>query len=182
MSEETYVERPGAVKFRGKPVTLVGKELAVGDKALDFTLITNGMAAVTLNDVLAGGTRAALIIVVPSIDTSVCSLETVKFNRHVADLPTDQLVTYTVSVDLPFAQKRWCSSERVSNLSLLSAYRDPDFGPAYGVLIKELGLLTRAVFLIDKEGTIRLTSVMPEVALEPDYDDILRQARELIGA
>ena len=181
MGLQNYPERHGAVTFKGSPVTLVGAELKVGDHAPDFELISNDMSGIQLKDLLADNTRAALLIVVPSIDTSVCSLETVKFNRHVAALPTDKIATFTVSVDLPFAQKRWCSSEKVANLSLLSAYRDHKFGAEYGVLIKELGLLARAVFLIDKDGIIRLSYVVPEVAQEPDYDQVLDESRKLIG-
>jgi thiol peroxidase len=162
-------------------VTLVGNELKPGDKAPDFTLYANDLSPITLKDVLADNTRATLLIVVPSIDTSVCSLETAKFNRHVAQLPVDQIATFTISVDLPFAQKRWVSSEKVANLSLLSAYRDPDFGPRYGVLIKELGLLSRSVFVVDKEGIVRLSVTVPEVAQEPDYDEVLNVATKLIG-
>lgn len=181
MGNHSYPERQGAVTFRGNPVTLVGDELKVGDPAPDFHLVANDLSDVRLSDLLAGHTRAVLMIVVPSIDTSVCSLETVKFNRHVAELPTDKIATFTVSVDLPFAQKRWCSAEKVANLSLLSAYRDPAFGPSYGVLIKELGLLARSVFLLDKDGIVRLATVVPEVAREPDYDQILSESRKLIG-
>jgi len=182
MGSLSYPERLDAVTFKGQPVTLVGPELKVGDPAPDFNLIGNDMADITLKEVLAGNSRAAMLIVVPSIDTSVCSLETAKFNRHVVELPTDKIATFTISVDLPFAQKRWCSSEKVANLSLLSAYRDPDFGPRYGVLIKELGLLTRSVFLVDKDGVIRLAVIVPEVAQEPDYDQVLMESRKLIGA
>jgi thiol peroxidase len=181
MGSHSYPERPGAVTFKGQPVTLVGPELAVGDAAPDFHLISNDLADFTLKDLLADNSRAALLIVVPSIDTSVCSLETVKFNGHVASLPTDKIATFTVSVDLPFAQKRWCSSEKVANLSLLSAYRDHNFGPSYGVLIKELGLLARSVFVIDKDGIIRMVIVVPEVAQEPDYNQVLQESRKLIG-
>jgi thiol peroxidase len=182
MNSHSYPERNDVVTFKGKPVTLVGPELKVGDSAPEFDLISNDMADIHLGDLLANRTRAALLIVVPSIDTSVCSLETVKFNRHVAALPTDKIATFTVSVDLPFAQKRWCSAEKVANLSLLSAYRDLNFGPSYGVLIKELGLLARSVFLIDKDGIVRLAVIVPEVAQEPDYDQILQESRKLVGA
>lgn len=181
MSATSYAERQGAVTFRGKPVTLIGKEPAVGSTAPDFTLYTNDLAPVTLDDTIAGGTRAALLIVVPSIDTSVCALETARFNRHMADLPTDKIAGFTISLDLPFAQKRFRSNEKVASLELLSAYRDPDFGPSYGVLIKELGLLARSVFLIDKDRTVRMATVVPEVAQEPDYDEILLSSRRTIG-
>jgi thiol peroxidase len=162
-------------------MTLVGNELKAGDKAPDFYLCDSNLGLATLNDVLAGNSRAALLIVVPSVDTSVCALETVKFNKHVKELPTEKIATYTISVDLPFAQKRFTSSERVANLSLLSAYRDHCFGPNYGVFIKELGLLARSIFLIDSAGIIRSTFVMSEVAMEPDYDAALKEARAIVG-
>jgi thiol peroxidase len=177
---DVFEERKGAVKFKGNAVTLVGPELKVGDMAPDFDLFTTDMQSFSLSDALANGTRAALIIVVPSIDTSVCSLETVKFNRQTADLAKDKMATFTISVDLPFAQKRWCSTEKVESVQLLSDYRDHRFGPTWGVLIKELGLLARAIFLVDKGGVLRYVEVVPEIALEPNYDDVLRAARGLI--
>lgn len=162
-------------------MTLVGKELKAGDPAPDFYLCDSNLGLVTLNDALAGHTRAVLLILVPSIDTSVCALETVKFNRHVKELPTDKIAAFTISVDLPFAQKRFTASERVANLSLLSAYRDRNFGANYGVLIKELDLLARSIFLIDSAGIVQSAFVMSEVAMEPDYDAALKDAREMIG-
>jgi thiol peroxidase len=162
-------------------MTLVGDELKVGDNAPDFQLYGADLAPRSLNDLTKDGSRAALLILVPSIDTSVCSLETIKFNKHVASLPPEEIAAFTISYDLPFAQKRWSSSERVANLTLLSAYRDHDFGAKFGVHIKELGLLARSVFLIDKDGVVRYTLVMPEVAIEPDYDEVLKEARQLLG-
>ena len=180
MANEETIERSGVITFKGTPMTLVGPEIKPGDKAPDFALTANDLSTVTLSDALAGYTRAALLIVVPSIDTSVCSLETIKFNRHVTELPADKIAAYTVSEDLPFAQKRWCVAEKVTNLHLLSDYKGHAFGPAYGVLIRELGLLARAVFLVDRTGVVRTARIVPEVALEPDYVEVLSAARATI--
>ena len=182
MASNNTIERVGAVTFKGNPMTLLGPELKAGDKAPNFSLVANDLSALTLADALAGGTRAALLIVVPSIDTSVCSLETAKFNQHVQDIPTDKLATYTISVDLPFAQKRWAAAENVTNLSLLSDHKTHEFGVDYGVWLKELGLLARATFLVDKTGVVRMAAIVPEVAQEPDYDAVLAEATKLIGA
>ena len=178
---EAPEERKGVVTFKGNPVTLIGPELKVGDKAPDFDLFTTDLQPFKLSDALAGGSRAALIIVVPSIDTSVCSLETVKFNRQTAELAKDKIATFTVSVDLPFAQKRWCSSEKVDNVQLLSDYKDHTFGPNWGVTIKELGLLARSVFLVDNAGVVRYVEIVPEIAMEPNYDDVIGAAKRLVG-
>ena len=175
----TEQRRTGVVTFKGNPMTLIGPEIKVGDKAPDFKLLANDLQPVTLNDALAGGTRAALIIIVPSIDTSVCSLETVKFNRQTAELAKDKVATYTISIDTPFAQKRWCSAENVNSVQLLSDFKDHHFGPTWGVLIEELGLLARSIFLVDKNGIVQYVEIVPEVAQEPKYDDVLAAAHAL---
>jgi thiol peroxidase len=179
----TLFERFGAVTFKGSPMTLVGPELLVGSAAPDFSLVpaTDPVATVTLNDALKQYTRAALLIVVPSIDTSVCALETVRFNREVANIPTDKLGVYTISVDLPYAQKRWCATENVSSLELLSDYKTHQFGPDYGVLIKELALYARSIFLVDKAGMVRYAEIVTEVAREPNYEKVLAAASAIIA-
>lgn len=181
MTAITDAERTGVVTFKGNPMTLVGPALKTGDRAPDFQLVGNDLSEVTLNDALANGTRAALLIVVPSIDTSVCSLETAKFNKQVRDLAQDKIATYTVSEDLPFAQKRWAEQEQVKSLQLLSDYKHHTFGKAYGVLIKELGLLARSIFVVDNGGVIRYAHIVPEVAQEPDYDEVIAAARQVAG-
>ncbi len=172
-------ERTGVVTFKGGPVTLVGPELKVGDKAPDFHLTSIDMQDFTLDSALAGGTRGALLIVIPSIDTSVCSLETVKFNRQTAHLAKEEVATFAISVNLPFAQKRWSAAEKVESIQLLSDFKTHEFGPSYGVLIKELALLARSVFLVDKTGVIRYIEIVPEVAQEPDYDTAIKAAESL---
>jgi len=183
MSVDEQIERPGAVTFKGAPMTLVGAELKVGDTAPNFTLIpaADASATLTLNDALKNNTRAALLIVVPSIDTSVCALETVRFNREVASISPDKLGVYTISVDLPFAQKRWSATESVTSLELLSDYKLREFGSNYGVLIKELSLYARAIFLVDKAGIIRYVEIVKEVAREPDYQKVLEAATAIIA-
>ncbi len=176
-------ERKGVVTFRGEPVTLVGPDLHVGSEAPDFSLIPalDASATVTLNDALKQHTRAALLIVVPSIDTSVCALETVRFNREVAQIPSDKLGVYTISVDLPFAQKRWSAAEHITSLELLSDFKNREFGPSYGVLIKELALYARSIFLVDKDGFLRYVELVKEVAREPDYQKALDAAAAIIA-
>jgi thiol peroxidase len=163
-------ERPNAVTLRGKPLTLVGPELQVGDKAPDFRLMNTDLQPVTLKD-FAGKIR--IISSVPSLDTDVCSRETQKFNQLAAQMG-DDVVILTVSMDLPFAQKRWCGAHGVDRVVTLSDYLDHSFGFNYGVRIQELGLLARVVFIVDRDGVIRYIQRVPEIAQEPDYDDVLR--------
>ena len=182
MTTEAVQERTGQITFKGNPMTLIGPELKVGDKAPDFTLTSTDLGQVTWSEVSNNGERAVLLILVPSIDTSVCSLETNKFNKHVASLPADKIKVVTVSADTPFAQKRWATQENVNNIELLSDYRDHSFADAFGVRIKELALLTRAIYLIDKDRRVKYVELVSEVATEPDYDAVLKAARGLVGA
>ena len=171
------VERKGAVTLRGNPMTLVGAELKVGDKAPDFQLLGNDMKPVTLADT-AGKVR--ILAVIPSLDTPVCDAETRRFNEEAAKLPGVEILT--VSMDLPFAQARWCGAAGVKNVRTLSDYRDRSFGPAYGVLIQELQLEARAVFVLDQDNTIRHAEYVQEVAEHPNYGAILEAAKKLAGA
>jgi len=164
-----------AVTFKGNPVTLKGTSPAVGAPAPDFSLVSTEMKLVTLDDALAGGKRNALLIVVPSLDTGVCSLESSKFNARIGELPMD-VAAYVVSRDLPFAQSRWAEAQGGVGLQLLSDYRFGTFGPAYGVLIEDLGLLARAVFIIGKDKTVLYAQVVPEVTQEPDYEEVIAAA------
>ena len=165
-------ERAAAVTFRGTPMTLVGPALRVGDPAPEFTLTTGTMGQFTLNEALDGGTRSALLIVVPSLDTPTCHIETNTFNNRLPEVPAGAAV-FVVSLDLPFAQKRWAGANGAEGLTYLSDYRDRSFGIAYGVLLKEIGLLTRANFVISKDRTLAYVEVLPEVATEPNYDATL---------
>ena len=162
-------ERKGATTFQGKPLTLIGPELKVGDKAPDFKLIDTGLKPVTLAD-SKGKTR--LVSVVPSIDTPVCDLQTKRFNQEASKLPAN-VVVMTVSMDLPFAQARWCGLAGADKIQMLSDYQEHAFGQAYGVLIKELKLLSRAVFVIGPDDKVQYSQYVKEVTEHPDYEKIL---------
>lgn len=181
MANATLQERSGAITFKGSPMTLVGPTLTVGQPAPAFTLTANDLSAATLDTVTDGGKRAALLVVVPSLDTGVCSLESKTFNGRVAEMGSN-VAAFVVSMDLPFAQGRWCGAEGVAELGMLSDYRTHEFGEAYGLRIKELGLLTRANVVIGKDKTIKYVELVPEVTNEPNYDVTLAAARAAGGA
>jgi len=166
-------ERSGIVTFKGNPVTLLGPELKLGDKAPDFRVFDQQLNPVTLAD-SAGKTR--IICTVPSIDTPVCDAETRRLNQEAAQLP-DNIVLLTVSMDLPFALQRWCNASGVDRVMTLSDYQEISFGLAYGVLIKELKLLSRSIFVVDAEDTIRYIQHVSEIAEEPDYAAALVAAK-----
>ena len=169
-------ERTGLVTLKGNPLTLVGNEVKVGQKAPDADLVTNDLSTVQLSSF---GGKVRIITSVPSLDTPVCDIETRRFNEEAGRLG-DGLVVLTVSMDLPFAQKRWCGAAGVNNVRTLSDYREAAFGKSYGVLIKELRLLARAVFVVDSNGVIRYQELVKEVATEPNYEAALKAARELL--
>ncbi len=162
-------ERKGAATFQSNPLTLVGPELKKGDKAPDFKLIDGGLKPVTLAD-SKGKTR--LISVIPSIDTPVCELQTKRFNQEASKLPCGVAVL-TVSMDLPFAQARWCGVAGADKVQMLSDYQDHAFGAAYGVLIKELQLLSRAIFVVGPDDKIQYVEYVKEITTHPDYDKVL---------
>ena len=169
-------ERQGIVTFKGNPVTLMGAALKVGDTAPDFSVVDTTMTPITLAS-YAG--KIKIISAVPSLDTPVCDTETRRFNQEAANLPAS-VVILTISLDLPFAQKRWCGAAGIDRVTTLSDYRDRSFGLAYGLLIKELMLLCRSVFIIDATDTIRYIQHVPEVTQEPDYADILSAVHKLL--
>ncbi len=166
MSEQ---ERKGAVTFKGNPVTLVGPELKAGDKAPDFKVLGKGLAEITL---ASSKGKARLISVVPSVDTPVCELQTKRFNEEASRLPAGVEVL-TVSMDLPFAQARFCGANNADKITSLSDHRDASFGKNYGVLIKELRLLTRAIFVVGPDDKIQYVEYVKEVTQHPDYDKAL---------
>lgn len=170
-------ERHGVITFRGNPLTLLGPDLQVGEKAPDFRVVDTDLNPVTLQD-FAG--KVVLISVTPSLDTPVCDLQGRKFNELAAGL-SDDVVVLNISVDLPFAQKRWCGANNIDRIKVLSDYQERDFGLKYGVLIKELKLLARSVWIIDKNGTIRYKQIVPEVTNEPDYDAAMAALKEIVG-
>ncbi len=169
-------ERSNVITFKGNPMTLLGPELKVGDKAPDFNLVDNGLAAVNLAS-YAG--KVKIISAVPSLDTPVCDTETRRFNQEAAKLP-DSVAVLTVSQDLPFAQKRWCGAAGIDRVTTLSDYRDRNFGLGYGVQIKELLLLSRCILVLDADNVIRYIQQVPEVTSEPDYDAVLAAAKQLL--
>ncbi len=166
-------QRPEAITLKGNPMTLVGPELKPGDAAPAFSLKANDMSDKTLAD-YAG--KVKLISVVPSLDTPVCDTETRAFNEHAAALG-EGVVVLTVSVDTPMAQARWCGAAGVERVQTLSDFKDHAFGPAYGVRIKEIGLLARQVMVVDKNDKITYVQLVKEVADEPDYDAALAAAK-----
>ena len=161
-------KRANAVTFKGNGVTLVGPQLKAGDRAPDFAALSNGLEVITLAKTPA---KARLFSVVPSLDTPVCSLQTKKFEETLASYK-GRLACYTVSLDLPFAQKRFCTAENVTNMQTLSDTHDHSFGQNWGVLIEglPLPLLSRAVFVVDKTGKITYAEYVPEVTSHPNYD------------
>ena len=169
------IERAGLVTARGNPITLLGPELRVGDTAPETHLVGSNMAVNTLDDLTDHGNRAALLIVVPSLDTPTCAIESRKFNQRLGELPAG-VKPYIVSMDLPFAMARWCGAQGEVKLEMLSDYRDRGFGQNYGLLIAELGLLARAVVVIGKDRRISYVQIVPEIASEPDYDAAVKAA------
>ena len=161
-------ERTGIVTMRGNPLILVGNQVNVGDIAPDVILIDNDLNSIRLSSYRG---KTCIISSVPSLDTPVCDIETRKFNEEASHLGS-QISILTISMDLPFAQKRWCGAAGVDRIQTLSDYRYTSFGAAFGVLIKELRLLARAVFLIDQKGIIRYIQLVKEVTTEPDYQAI----------
>lgn len=159
------------VTMRGNPVTLVGNPVQVGSKAPDFTVLTNDLKPFSLQD--TSGVR--LIASVPSLDTGVCDAETRRLNEEATKL--DNVQVLVISMDLPFAQRRWCGAAGVDRVITLSDHRDASFGQAYGVLMKENRLLARAVFVVDSSGTVTYAEYVPEVTSHPDYDKVLEAVR-----
>ena len=162
--------------MRGNPKDLSGPELKIGDPAPEFTAIDATMKAITLADT-AGSVR--IFSVVPSLDTPVCDMQTKRFNDVASTLPNVKF--YTISMDLPFAMKRWCGAMGVDNMVMVSDHRNASFGEAYGTLIAELRIECRAIFVIDAGNTIRYAEYVREVADHPDYEATLAVARELAG-
>jgi len=173
--EHVMNERTGVITMKGNPLTLIGNEVKVGQMAPDCEVTANDLSMVKLSSFRG---KNCIISAVPSLDTKVCDIETRRFNEEAAGLGSD-VVVLTISMDLPFAQKRWCGAAGIDKVQTLSDYRDAAFGKSYGVLIKELHLLARTVFVVDKQGTIRYIQIVPEETQEPKYDEILKAVKEL---
>jgi len=166
----------GLVTMGGKPVTLLGPDLEVGKAAPDFTAVGNDMHPVKLSQYKG---QVVIISAVPSLDTPVCDVETRRFNTEAAKLGPDVTIL-TVSMDLPFAQKRWCGAAGIDKVITVSDHRTAEFGLGYGVLVKENRLLARSVFVVDRQGVIRYIQLVREVGTEPDYAPILAAAKQLV--
>ena len=164
------------VTFQGQPLTLLGREVRLGQTAPDANVLDNAMSPAAIMDFRG---KVVIISSVPSLDTPVCNIQTRRFNTEAA-LLGDDVVVLTISMDLPFAQARWCGAAGVEAVKTLSDHRDGQFGLAYGLLIEELRLLARAVFVLDREGTVRHVQVVPELTDEPDYEAVLNVVRELV--
>ena len=160
---------------KGESRTLLGPELIIGEQAPDFSVLSGNLSAKTLGD-FAG--KKKLISVVPSLDTGVCDLQTKRFNKEAASLGDDTVIL-TISVDLPFAQSRWCGAAGVKEVHVLSDHRDTDFGLKYGVLIKELRLLNRAIFILDEKNVLRYKEILVDNGNHPDYDAALAALKKL---
>ena len=168
-------EKEGLVTLAGNPVVLLGPELKAGDEAPDFKVVDESFTPVKLSD-FAG--KKVLISAVPSLDTPVCSLQTKRFNEEAAKLGEDVAVL-TISADLPFAQKRFCEAEKIGETKVLSDSVWKDFGQEYGVLIKDMGLLARSIFIVGKEGKLEYVELVKEVTSHPDYDRALAELKKL---
>ena len=171
---EEVTESTGLVVAGGKPITLLGKQVFKGNTAPNFKVVDERFTKVKLSD-FAG--KTVVLSVVPSLDTGVCSLQTKRFNEEVANLP-DNIVMLTISNDLPFAQKRFCKTEGVESIKVLSDSVWRDFGHKYGLLIKDMGLLSRSIFVIDKSGKIFYKELVADISTHPDYDAALVAAKE----
>jgi thiol peroxidase len=172
------MERAGLVKIHGNPLTLIGPELKKGDKAPDFTVLDGDLKEVHLKDF---SDKIKLISVTPSLDTPVCDMQARRFNQEAAKLP-DSVAVLNISMDLPFAISRFCTTAGIDKVKAYSDHRNASFGNAYGVLIKELRLLARSIFILDKDNVIRYVEIVPEVTSHPDYDKALKEVNSLLGS
>jgi thiol peroxidase len=170
------MERSGATTLRGNPLTLVGPELHSGDKAPEFKAVDNALQPVTLEST---GKTVRIFSVIPSLDTPVCDAQTKRFNEEASKLPGVEI--YTFSMDLPFAQKRWCGAFGIDKIKMVSDHREGSFGSAYGTLIKELRIHSRAIFVVDKDNTVKHVEYVKEVADHPNYETALAAAKTLAG-
>ncbi len=171
------MERNNVMTFKGNPLTLVGPALKVGDKAPDFSVLDNGLQPVTMSSSTG---KVRMFSIVPSLDTAVCDIQTVTFNKRAAELGSN-VKLYTVSADLPFAQARYCAAKAVERLQTVSDHRDMSFGNNYGLTIKELRLLARAVVIVDAHDVIRYMQIVPEMTTQPNYDDALNALKKVVG-
>ncbi len=170
------IEPGRTVMLKGKPLILSGPEIKIGQKAPNFKLLTVDLAEVELSQ---SKEKVRLLSIVHSLDTQVCDLQTQRFEEEAAKFKN--IVIYTISMDLPFAQARYCGAHSIKNLQTLSDHREASFGFAYGVLIEELRLLSRAIFIIDQNDIVRYVEYVPEVTQHPDYDKAIEALKNLVG-
>jgi len=168
------MERKGVITVKGNGVTLLGPKLRVGDKAPEFTVVDKGLAEVKLGDL---GNNVKIISVTPSLDTPVCDAQLRRFNQEAANLPNTSVVN--ISMDLPFAVARFCSAAGIEDVQTLSDHRDASFGSAFGVLIKELRLHARSIFVLDSDNTIQYLEIVPELTDSPNFEKALEAAKGL---
>lgn len=168
-------KRTNVVTFKGKPITLLGSEIKIGDKAPDFTVLSTALEPVKLSD---SNGKVRIISVVPSVDTPVCDLQTRHFNEDASQL--GGVLVLSISVDLPFALAKYCAAQGIENIKTLSDHKDLDFGTKYGFVIEELRLLARGIVVVDKENIVRHVEYVKEIAEQPDYDKALAVAKSLM--
>lgn len=174
--EETKELIKRTVTMQGRPMVLAGNEIKAGDKAPDFKVLDNDMMPMKFLRSHLG--KVSVILSVPSLDTPICDLETRRFNKEAQSLSPD-INILAISMDLPFAQKRWCGTAGVANVKTYSDYQRGAFGRAYGVLMKDLRLLARAIFIMDREGEVKYAQLVKEVTNEPNYDEALSEIKKL---
>lgn len=170
------MERTGIITFKGGPLTLVGEEVKVGVAAPNFTVLKNDLSPVSLSD-FAG--KTVIISAVPSLDTPVCDVETRNFNKIAAELG-ENVVVLTISMDLPFAQARWCGAAGIDKVVTASDHKEASFASAFGVMIKELRLLARSVFVVDGKGVLRYAQLVKEVTEEPNYEEVINAVKGIV--
>jgi thiol peroxidase len=168
-------KRKNLITMGGEPMTLVGKEIKVGDKASDFTALKTDLTPYSLKD---AEDKIKIISVVPSLDTGVCELQTIRFNEMASEL--GDIVILTISVDLPFAQSRFCGAKGIDKVITLSDHRDLDFGMKYGFVLEELRLLSRGIVILDRDNTVKYVEYVKEVTNHPDYDKALEEVKKLL--
>ncbi|MCX8068989.1 MAG: thiol peroxidase [Thermodesulfovibrionales bacterium] len=169
------MERQGIITIKGNPITLVGNELKVGDKAPEFTVLDSSLNEVKLSDFKG---KVKIISVTPSLDTPVCDMQLKRFEKEASSM-SDNVVVINISVDLPFAISRFCGASGISKAKAYSDHRYLSFGQNYGLLIKELRLLARAIIIIDKDDVVRYFELVSEVTNHPDYDKALSTLKEI---
>lgn len=167
--------RENIFTMKGNPITLLGREIKVGDQAPDFTVLRSDLSPFSLKD---AGDKIKIISVLPSLDTGVCEMQTISFNEMAADL--GNVLILTISVDLPFAQTRFCGAHGIDQVITLSDHRELSFGLNYGFVIEELRLLSRGVVVLDRDNIVRYVEYVKEVGSHPDYDRVLEEVKKLV--